>query len=223
MPYPEVTKREWGWLYGGDQYYVFGQDIGVGGAGDLLILMVGTNQTNVEPTDLTDWDHYYSGKYRYHQIFIKVTDGDETDAIYIGDIEENEGSYTSFTWRIAAGTWLDYEVGGLETQLTTSPNPSELAPSWDPSHTLWIATFGGIINDDPVSCTQWPEGTDNQRFQYQATYHTSGIGAAEKEEKAASWDPTSFHVTGVPSREFGTAVVAVQGTPYEGGGFGGFG
>lgn len=192
-------------------------------AGDLLLLVYGSQTTAGDPQTPSGWTalqsatDYSTGT---GAVFAKVADGTEGGGtVEVSLAATRRGAAQIIRVSGWEGTISGVELGGVVADVGagTAPNAGSFSPSWGAEDTLWV--WFVTASDDDEDVTAAPSGYSNlTSTKTGAGLNASAtVGSATLANNAASEDPGAGTLS--DNADFMTGVIAVR--PDGGGGGGG--
>ena len=159
-------------------------------AGELLLVIAAFRSSS----SISGWTTAVSSSLL--NVFWKIATGSEGSSVTLS----TSGGTTngaSIAYRIKGGKSL--EMSSVSSGTSSSPNPLSLSPSWGNKKTLWFAGMAAGGTSSNISVSGYPTGFTNPRTAQGVTSFPSArrVAAAEKQEKAASQDPSSFSISSI--------------------------
>jgi len=164
-------------------------------SGDLLLVVFQTQYGDAHdvtwpPSGWTSLAHYGSNTLQNLCVAYKVATGSEGSSLTVTTSIDVRSVRQTFRITDYSGT---PELAGTSSETTSdTPNPPNLSPTWGCKPTLWIAGFGGLIDDGGGrTVSSYPSGYSDGLYREQTAGYVC-VGTARKVEAKSSEDPGVF-------------------------------
>lgn len=178
-------------------------------ADDLLLVFFASDDvpTITLPEGWTELFQTASGIYVKFGAWYRIADGEEGATITATTSNAQRTAHTSY--RITGYTGTP-EVGTPAVEVTSTPNPPSLTPTWGAQETLWFAACGYDWNR---TVSEYPADYTDGRNDFSNRSAGCGIGIARRELNAVSEDPGTFTISAIDECVSNTVAIQPEEAP----------
>jgi len=217
MPFPQVVVAVKETNFAGDTtaHLVDMPTTTVSGELLMMLFVCHTTAAHTTPSGWTVQWNLATSSLSNTTCFVKVADGTEGGTT-VDIVTADAQSAAAQVYRITdwEGTLSGVESGVMVVEdVSNTPDPPSLTPSWGQMDTLWIAMFGAGDDDETVTSfpTDYTDGVDTVSGAGLGSDAGCEVGTARRELNATTDDPGQFTLTASEQNVANTVAIRSMG------------